>query len=139
MSGIKQQVFVNLPVSNLEKSVAFYKAIGFSKNAQFSDATGACMVLSDTFNVMLLSHQKWQGFTKKSIPDAKNSAQVMIAITRQSKADVDSFVQKAGSSGGKADPNPPADHGFMYQRSIEDPDGHIFEAFWMDMSATSQS
>ena len=139
MSQSKQQVFVNFPVADLSKSIAFYKAIGFAQNTQFSDTTAACMVLSDTFAVMLLTHQKWLGFTKKVIPDAKKSAQVMIAITRDNKAAVDSMVQNGAAAGGKSDPNPPADHGFMYQRSLEDPDGHILEPFWMDVSAIPAS
>jgi len=130
-----QMIFINLPVANLKHSMAFYEAIGFKNNPQFTDETAACMVLSETIYVMILTHDKWKQFTKKEIPNAKSVAQVMLAITRNSKADVDTITNNAAKAGGKADPNPVQDLGFMFSRSFEDLDGHIWETVWMDMSA----
>lgn len=127
-----QMLFVNLPVSNLARSIAFYEAVGATKNPQFSDDTAACMVLSDTIFVMLLTHPKWSSFTTRRIPDAHESAQVMLALSKDSAADVDSAVSRAKDAGGTADPNPRQELGFMYGRSYTDPDGHLWEVFWMD-------
>ena len=131
----KQTVFVSLPVKDLLKSIAFYKAIGFTRNLQFSDEGVAWMALSDTFSVMLITHAKWQSFTTRLIPDAKKTAQFALMLSRENKAEVDSMVESGARAGGVSDPNPVEDHGFMYGRSIEDPDGHIWEPKWMDMSA----
>lgn len=133
-----QMIFVNLPVADLENSKRFYEAIGFSNNPAFSDETAACMVLSDAIYVMLLTHPKWSSFTDKAIPDARSSAQVMLAISRDSREAVDAITEAAARAGGAADCNPKQDHGFMYGRSFADPDGHIWEPHWMDMSAVPQ-
>ena len=133
-----KQIFVNLPVRDLPKSKAFYEAIGFTNNPQFSDDTAACMVLSDTIYVMLLTHAKWGTFTKKPIADAHETAEVSLALICDSRADVDAMVKAGAAHGGKADANPPQDLGFMYQRSIEDLDGHNWEPFFMDMSKFPQ-
>ena len=130
-----KMIFVNLPVVNLEKSKAFYEAIGARNNPQFTDETAACMVFSDTIHVMLLTHDKWRGFTSKAIPDSHQSSEVALAISSDSRDMVDAMVDTARVNGGKADVNPAQDHGFMYTRSFEDPDGHIWEPVWMDMSA----
>lgn len=130
-----QMIFVNLPVADLAKSMAFYEAVGFTNNPQFTDETAACMVLSDTIYVMLLTHDKWKGFTSKAIPDAQKTAQVMLAISRDDNGAVDRIVDDAAKAGGTADVNPVQDYGFMYGRSFADPDGHIWETFFMDMSA----
>jgi predicted lactoylglutathione lyase len=130
-------IFVNLPVADLAASRAFYEAVGFTNNPQFSDDTALCMVLSDTIYAMLLTHEKWKSFTSKAIPDAHASAQVMLAINFDDRAAVDAVTEAAGKAGGKADPNPVQDHGFMYGRDFEDPDGHTWEAFWMDMQAAT--
>ena len=130
-----QMIFVNLPVADLAKSMAFYEAIGFTNNPQFTDETAACMVLSDAIYVMLLTHKKWATFTTKTIPDAHKTAQLMLAINRDDRAAVDQIVEAAGKAGGIADVNPMQDHGFMYGRDFADPDGHIWEPFYMDMSA----
>lgn len=127
-----QMIFVNLPVADLAKSEKFYQAIGFTKNQQFSDETAACMVLSDAVGVMLLTHAKWKSFTARAIPNAKESAQVLLAISRNSRQAVDEMVESGKKAGGAADPNPKQYHGFMYGRSLQDPDGHIWEPFWMD-------
>lgn len=130
-----QMIFINLPVANLNKSISFYKEIGFTQNQQFSDETAACMVLSESIHVMLLTHPKWKTFTTLAIPDAQKSAQMLLALSRESKESVDLMVDGGHRAGGKADPNPKQDLGFMYSRSLSDPDGHIWESFWMDMSA----
>jgi predicted lactoylglutathione lyase len=133
-----KQIFINLPVRDLAKAKAFYEAIGAVNNPQFSDEASACMVLSDTIFVMLLTHPKWAFFTKKPISDARQASEVMLALNADDRAAVDAMVATAGAQGGKADVNPPQDHGFMYGRSFEDPDGHIWETFWMDVSQMPQ-
>lgn len=127
-----QMIFVNLPVGDLPRAMAFYTATGFVNNPRFTDETAACMMLSDTISVMLLTHDKWRAFTQRPITDTRASGEVMLAITRDSRADVDAMTDVAGKNGGTADVNPVQDHGFMYSRGFADPDGHIWEAFWMD-------
>ena len=133
-----KQIFVNLPVRDLTKAKAFYEAIGAVNNPQFSDETSACMVWSDTIFVMLLTHAKWATFTKKPISDAHLASEVMLALSADDRQAVDAMVGAAGAQGGKADVNPTQDLGFMYGRSFEDPDGHIWETFHMDMSQMPQ-
>ena len=130
-------IFVNLPVKDLARSTAFYQAIGFEKNPAFSDDNASGMVWSDTIMVMLLTHDFWRTFTDRAIPDATTSCQVLLAISREDRAAVDAIVEAASAAGGKADPNPGQDHGFMYGRSFEDPDGHIWEPSWMDPAVAS--
>ena len=132
-----QMLFVNLPVTDLARSIAFYEAVGATKNPQFSDDTAACMVLSDTIFVMLLTHAKFASFTTRQIPDAHASCQVMLALSKEAQGEVDRVVANAARAGGAADPNPRQDHGFMYGRSYADPDGHIWEVFWMDPKAAA--
>ena len=133
-----KQIFVNLPVRDLTKAKAFYEAIGAVNNPQFSDDTSACMVLSDTIFVMLLTPGKWASFTKKPIADARQASEVMLALSADDRRAVDAMVSAAGAQGGKADVNPTQDLGFMYGRSFEDLDGHIWETFHMDMSQMPQ-
>jgi predicted lactoylglutathione lyase len=128
---MNQMIFVNLPVADLPRAMAFYEALGFTNNPQFSDETAACMVLSETINVMLLTHAKWQTFTTRPIPPS-GSSEVMLAISMDSKGEVDAMNDAAAANGGTADINPVQDHGFMYGRDLADPDGHIWEPFWMD-------
>lgn len=130
-----QMIFINLPVTDLKKSMAFYEAVGASNNPQFTDETAACMVFSESIHVMLLTHEKWRSFTSKAIPDAHQSAQVMLCLSSDTKENVSELVEKAVASGGKPDPLPTQDFGFMFGRSFEDPDGHIWETMWMDMAA----
>lgn len=132
-----QMIFVNLPVADLEKSKVFYEAIGFTNNPMFSDETAACMVLSDAIFVMLLTHPKWKSFTDKQMVDARTHAQVALCISRESRGDVDAITEAAGRAGGTADCAPAQDHGFMYGRSFEDPDGHVWEPMWMDAEAAA--
>lgn len=127
-------IFVNLPVADLDASMNFYKALGFVNNPQFTDDTAACMVWSEAINVMLLTHTKWRTFTDRPIPPA-TSSEVMLAISCDSREEVDGMNEAAASSGGTADINPIQDLGFMYNRNLADPDGHVWEAMWMDMSA----
>jgi uncharacterized protein len=128
-----KQIFINLPVHDLPKAMAFYSAIGAVNNPQFTDDTAACMVISDTIHVMLLTHPKWASFTKKPIADARHS-EVMLALACDDRKTVDTMLRAVATHGGKPDVNPKQDLGFMYNRSFEDPDGHVWEAFYMDMS-----
>ena len=132
-----KMIFINLPVADLARSIAFYEAVGATKNEMFSDDTAACMVVSDVIHVMLLTHDKWKGFTHRTIPDAHASAQVLLCLSEDSREAVDAVVAKAGAAGGKADPNATQDYGFMYGRSFEDPDGHVFEPMYMDVDAAT--
>jgi predicted lactoylglutathione lyase len=130
-------IFVNLPVTDLKRATAFYEAIGATKNPQFSDDTASCMVFSETIHAMLLTHDKFRQFTLKAIADARKVSEVLIAISADSRNGVDALVDKANQAGGKGDPGPKQDHGFMYGRSLEDPDGHIWEVVWMDVAAAT--
>jgi hypothetical protein len=127
-------IFVNLPVTNLNASMAFYKALGFENNPHFTDDTAACMVLSDAINVMLLTHPKWRTFTDRPIPPS-SSSEVMLAVSCDSRHAVDVMNEAAAANGGTADINPLQDLGFMYNRNLADPDGHVWEAMWMDPAA----
>ena len=131
-------IFVNLPVSDLGRSVAFYEAIGAQKNPMFSDDTAACMVFSDTIHVMLLTHAKFRQFTPKRIADARETSEVLICISADSRAGVDEITGNALAAGGR-EPREPQDYGFMYGRSFEDPDGHIWEPMWMDLEAAGEA
>lgn len=133
-----RMIFVNLPVADLERSTAFYEAIGATRNPQFSDDTAACMVVSDAIFVMLLTHDKFRQFTPKAIADARTTSEVLLCLTADSRDGVDEMVGKA-AAGGKLDPTPQQDYGFMYLRSFEDPDGHIWEVTWMDMEAAAKA
>ena len=126
-----QMIFVNLPVANLEKSKAFYTAIGFTINPQFSDETAACVVISDTIFLMILTHPKFDSFTPNPRADTGKTTSALIALNRDSRADVDSITDAALRAGG-VEPKPATDHGFMYTRTFLDPDGNVFEPFWMD-------
>lgn len=128
---MSRMIFVNLPVCDLKASMSFYEALGFENNPQFTDDTAACMVWSEAIYVMLLTHDKWRSFTDRPIAPA-NSSEVMLALSCESRAAVDALNEAAASNGGLADVNPAQDHGFMYNRSLLDPDGHIWEAVWMD-------
>ena len=132
------KIFVNLPVKNLDKSMDFFKTLGFSFNLQFTDETAACMVISDDIYAMLLTHKKFKEFTPKDIADATKTTEVLTALSMDSREEVNSFVDTALASGAtKA--REPMDHGFMFERSFNDLDGHIWEIFYMDMSAIPQS
>ena len=131
-------IFINLPVADLARATAFYEAIGAVKNPQFSDETGSCMVFSETIHTMLLTHDKFRQFTPKKIADARTSTEVLICLSADSRNDVDAIVGRAKAAGGGVDPGPKQDYGFMYGRSFEDPDGHIWEVAWMDVEAAAK-
>jgi len=131
---MSKMIFVNLPVTSLGAAKAFYEAIGAVNNPQFTDETAACMVFSDTIHVMLLTHAKFAEFTPKPIADAHAASEVLIAISADSRAGVDEMADNALAAGGR-EPRPAQDYGFMYSRSFEDLDGHIWEPMHMDMDA----
>ena len=136
---MSKMIFINLPVTDLERSIAFYEAIGGRKEPKFSNEQAAMIVLSDTIHVMLLTHDFYKTFTGKPIADAHQSSQVLLALSADGTADVDSTVDKARTAGGKADPGPKQEMGgLMYGRSFEDPDGHHWEVMWMDAGAAEQ-
>ena len=126
-------IFVNLPVRDLKPAMAYYKALGFDHNPQFTDETAACIVVSDTIFVMLLTHEKFQGFTKTPVPDAKAAIGALYALSRDSREAVDAIAE-AGLKAGGSEQRPKEDYGFMYSRAIADLDGHVWEYVWMDMS-----
>ena len=130
-----KMIFVNLPVKDLAAAIRFYKAIGCEQNMQFSNEQAAMMVWSDAISFMLLTHEYFGTFTSKRIADAQQTCQVLLALSRDSREDVDAITKAAAAAGGKADVRPPQDLGFMYTRAFQDPDGHVFEPVWMDMAA----
>lgn len=132
-----KRIFVNLPVKDLDRSVAFFTRLGFSFNPQFTDENATCMIVSENIFVMLLTEKFFQGFTKKPIADATKSTEVLIALDADSRAQVDDMVQKAVAAGGSTYMEA-KDHGWMYQHSFADPDGHQWELAYMDESALSQ-
>jgi predicted lactoylglutathione lyase len=127
-----KMIFVNLPVTDLKRSMAFYEAVGFTNNPMFTNDQAAAMAWSDEIVVMLLTHEFWKTFTDKTLPDARSVAQVLLCLSQDSREAVDGIVDKAVKAGGRSEPTPNQDLGFMYGRSFEDPDGHIWEVFWMD-------
>lgn len=130
-----KMIFVNLPVTDLPRSMKFYEAVGFRNNPMFTNDKAAAMQWSEEIAVMLLTHGFWKTFTDRAIPDAHQSAQVFLCLSHDSPEEVDAIVARAGAAGGKAEPTPTQDHGFMYGSSFEDPDGHIWENVWMNMDA----
>ena len=132
-------IFVNLPVADLPRATAFYEAIGAVKNEQFCDGTASCMVFSETIHVMLMTHDKFRQFTPKKIADAKTHNQALFCLSADSREAVDDMVGKAQAAGGGVDPCPKQDYGFMYGRSFEDPDGHMWGVNWMDVEAAMKA
>ena len=130
-------IFINLPVTDLPRATAFYEAVGATKDPRFSDPSASCMVFSETIHVMLLTHEKFRQFTSKRIVDANEACEVLICISADSRGGVDDMVAKAGAAGGRVDPGPHQEYGFMYGRSFEDPDGHVWEVMWMDVAAAT--
>lgn len=131
---MERQIFVNLPVKDLEKSKIFFEKIGFSINLQFTDETAACIVISDTIYAMLLTHKKCKEFTDKEIADANKTTEVLTCLSANSKEEVNSTLDKALKAGA-TETQEPQDYGFMFGRSFNDLDGHIWEIMWMDMEA----
>ncbi|MET0364511.1 MAG: VOC family protein [Sphingobium sp.] len=130
-----RMIFVNLPVTDLQRSLAFYTAIGATPDPRFCDDSAAAISFSDTIHAMLLTHARFATFTDRRIIDAHKEAQAAFCLSEDSREAVDATVQRAVDAGGTADPNPVQDHGFMYGRSYADPDGHIWEPMWMDVEA----
>lgn len=128
------KIFVNLPVKDLQQSIAFFTQLGFTFNAQFTDEKATCMIINEDAFVMLLVREFFQGFTKKVISDATQATEVLMAISADSREAVDTLVDKALAAGGGTVLDA-QDHGFMYQRSFQDLDGHQWEVLWMDPSA----
>ena len=132
-----KMIFVNLPVTDLARSIQFYEALGAVKNPQFSGATTSCMVFSEAIHVMLLTHERYRDFTSRPIANTRKTSASLIALNAASKDEVNAVIVRAAAAGGQADPNPTQDLGFMFGRSIEDPDGHVWECFWMDPNAVA--
>lgn len=135
---MSRTITISLPVVDLKASRAFYAALGFANNPQFSDDTAAMMVCSESINVMLLTHAKWRTFTTRPIPP-NTSSEVALMVSCDSREDVDAMNQSAAENGGTGDINPVEDHGSMYGRDFADPDGHVWGAVWLDMSAMPSS
>jgi uncharacterized protein len=129
-----RMIFVNLPVADLPASMAFYRALGFENNPQFTDESAACMVWSEAIHAMLLTRERWATFTTRPIPPS-TSSEVSLALSMDSREAVDAMNAAAAAHGGTADVNPMQDHGFMYGRDLTDPDGHVWGAVWMDPAA----
>ncbi len=128
------KIFVNLPVKDLNKSMDFFKEIGYSFNPQFTDETAACMVITEDIYAMLLTHAKFKEFTKKEIADATKTTEVLTCLSTDSKDQVNELVDNALKAGA-TEARDPEDYGFMYSRSFNDLDGHIWEVLWMDINA----
>ena len=126
-------IFVNLPVRDLKAAMAYYKALGFDHNPQFTDETAACIVISDTIFAMLLTHDKFAQFSSAPIPDPQQQTQALYALSRDSRAAVDAIAE-AGLKAGGRETRDAQDYGFMFSRAIADIDGHVWEYVWMDMS-----
>jgi len=130
-----RKIFVNLAVKDMKRSQAFFRALGFDFNPQFTNEQGACMVVAEDIFVMLLVEPFFATFVKKPISDARKSTEVLVCLSCDSREEVDALVKKALAAGGTA-PNAPQDHGFMYGHGFEDLDGHVWELVWMDPKAT---
>jgi uncharacterized protein len=132
-----KQIFINLPVKHLHKSMDFYSALGFTNNPQFSDDTGKCMVWSENIFVMIMTHEKFAGFAAKPIADTKTNVASLFSLSVESVEEMNEIVNNGLKAGG-VEPNEMRDFGFMQQRAIEDLDGHTWEVFYMDMSQFPQ-
>lgn len=128
------KIFVNLPVKDLDRSKEFFTKIGFGINPQFTDETAACVVITEDIYAMILTHAKFKEFTPKEIADSTKTSEVLTALSFDSKEKVNEIADAAIQAGG-SEARPATDHGFMYSRSFNDPDGHVWEPFWMDMNA----
>ena len=131
------QIFINLPVKDLQKSIGFFTYLGFTFNPQFTDETATCMIISENIYVMLLIESRFQEFTKKPVSDAKSSTEVLICLDAESREAVDTMVKNAVDAGGRIYADP-LGHGWMYGHSFEDLDGHQWEVAYMDITAFPQ-
>ncbi|MBN9218021.1 MAG: VOC family protein [Mesorhizobium sp.] len=132
---MSKMIFINLPVRDLQAATNFYLAIGGTLNPQFSNDQASSVMFSDAIGVMLLTHQHYSQFTARQIGDPKRESQMLIALTTNSKDEVNATIEKGVAAGGRADPNPAQDLGFMFNRHIEDPDGNVWELLWMNPAA----
>ena len=132
------QIFVNLPVKDLQKSVQFFTKLGYTFDPQFTDENATCMIVGENIFVMLLVESFFKTFTTKAVCDATKSTEVLVALSAESRAKVDEIVAKAVAAGGTT-PVEPKDHGFMYQHGYQDLDGHLWELFYMDPNAASKA
>ena len=130
---MSKQIFINLAVRDLQKSMDFYAALGFSNNPQFSDDTGKCMVWSENIFVMIMTHEKFTSFATKPIADTKSNLAGLFSLSVDSIDEVNNILTKGLKAGG-TEPNEMKDYGFMQQRTIEDFDGHTWEIFYMDIT-----
>ena len=136
---MSKMIFVNLPVGDLAASTAFYVALGGEVNPQFSGEQSTSLMFSDSIGVMLLTHDHYRQFTQRPIGDARRESQAMIALSVDSRDAVDATLLRAVAAGGRADPNPAQDLGFMLNRHVEDPDGNVWEIMWMDAAALAKT
>lgn len=135
-----RMIFVNLPVTDVERSAAFYEAVGATRDPRFSmPGVAAAMVFSETITVMALSHEHFLRFSPRPVSDAHAACEVLLCLSEDSRAAVDDSVARAVAAGGVGDPCPIQDMGFLYGRSYEDPDGHVFEVMWMDVDAATKA
>jgi uncharacterized protein len=133
-TGASRKIFVNLAVKDLGRSVEFFTNLGFSFDPRFTDEQATCMIVSDEAFVMLLVKERFKDFTKKELCDATTHTEAIVALSAESREDVDAFAEKALATGGRP-ANDPLEMDFMYGRSFQDPDGHLWEVVWMDPSA----
>jgi predicted lactoylglutathione lyase len=138
-TAMPKMIFVNLPVRDLAAASRFYEAIGCTKNAQFSNHQASSMVWSDAIIFHLLTRDYFATFTPKPVADARSASEVLLCMSCDSRTQVDAIAEGAAKAGGKADIREPINLGFMYNRAVEDPDGHVLELVWMDMSAIRAS
>lgn len=132
---MSKMIFLNLPVRDLQAATKFYLAIGGTLNPQFSNDQASSIMFSEAIGVMLLTHQHYGQFTARPIGDARRDSQMLVALTVDSKNQVNAVIEKGVTAGGRADPNPAQDLGFMFNRHIEDPDGNVWELLWMNPAA----
>jgi uncharacterized protein len=132
-------IFISLPVSDVALSTAFYQAVGAVKNEAFCDPSTSCFAFSENINVMLMTHEKYRHFNTKTIADAKTTSGVLLCLFVDSRQAVDDLIARARAAGGKLDPSPVDDYDFMYGRSFEDPDGHMWGVSWMDAEAAAKA
>ena len=133
-----RMMFVNLPVADLKASIAFFTKLGFTFNPMFTDDTATCMVIGEQNSVMLLTREKFAGFSPNPIADARKTTEVLVCLSCADRAEVDGLVSKAVAAGGNTH-NAAQDHGFMYLHAFQDLDGHVWELMWMDPAALAQA
>lgn len=126
-----QQVFINLPVRDLSRSMSFFRSLGYDFDSRFTNEVAACLILGEQLYAMLLTEAFFAGFTAKTVVDAHQATEVLVCLSCSSRGEVDELVNRARSAGGRI-PRPPQEQGFMYGHAFEDPDGHIWELVYME-------